>query len=339
MAGGNLQVLGSGTPGRLTKWTGITSSNSLIGDTTIFENKNGLVGIGTDTPTSRLTVGGSIQLLSGGITFADGTQETTAFSLNGLTGNVTLAAGTNISITPAGKILTIAAPNALTAVAHDATLTGGGTTATPLGIANGGVGTNQIANGAVISDKLATAAVTNSKIANGAVGANNIASGQVVKSLNGLADHVTLAAGANITITPNGDTLTIASTISTSDPALTAFQKQFDYTMFDGDTGISTDIPIPANKRLVIEYLTLTSSGGDDVWVICELKTHLGSDGDVAYEISPVVVDPNNDDFRFTDKQVRIYADGSVHVRISRIGQTGAMGGRLTISGHLVDLP
>src|SRR5689334_3466282 len=46
-AGGSLQVLGSGTVGRLTKWVSITSSNSFIGDTSIFENKNGLVGIGT----------------------------------------------------------------------------------------------------------------------------------------------------------------------------------------------------------------------------------------------------------------------------------------------------
>lgn len=42
-AGPNLQVLGGGTLGRLTKWTGCTSSNSFIGDSTIFESKSGLV--------------------------------------------------------------------------------------------------------------------------------------------------------------------------------------------------------------------------------------------------------------------------------------------------------
>src|SRR5262249_33097035 len=56
VATGNLSVLGSGTVGRLAKWTGMTSSNAIIGDTAIFENKNGLVGIGTDTPSSKLTV-------------------------------------------------------------------------------------------------------------------------------------------------------------------------------------------------------------------------------------------------------------------------------------------
>jgi hypothetical protein len=39
-----------------------------------------------------------------------------------------------------------------------------------------------------------------------------IGDGQLVKGLNGLTDQVTLEAGSNITITPNGNTLTIAST-------------------------------------------------------------------------------------------------------------------------------
>lgn len=44
------------------------------------------------------------------------------------------------------------------------------------------------------------------------IGAADIPSGQVVKKLNNLSDNVTLAAGTNITITPSGNTLTIAST-------------------------------------------------------------------------------------------------------------------------------
>jgi hypothetical protein len=141
-AGPNLEVLGSGTVGRLPKWTGITSSNSFIGDSTIFEDKFGKVGIGTDTPTSRLTVFGLIETTSGGFKFPDGTVQTTAGiaptdvvkSLNGLKGDLTLAQGANIQITQAGTTLTIAAPNALTAVAHDNTLTGQGTAASPLSV-------------------------------------------------------------------------------------------------------------------------------------------------------------------------------------------------------------
>lgn len=104
-AGPNLTVLGGGTLGRLTKWTGFTSSNSFIGDSTIFEDKLGNVGIGTDSPTARLTVNGLIQSLNGGLKFPDGTVQTSS------------AAG------------------ALFSVAHDATLTGNGTQASPLSAA------------------------------------------------------------------------------------------------------------------------------------------------------------------------------------------------------------
>src|SRR5215471_21424939 len=65
--GPNLPVLGSGTVGRLTKWTGFNSSNSFIGDSSIFEDKYGNVSIGTGT--STVTVAGTIQA-SGGTTVA-----------------------------------------------------------------------------------------------------------------------------------------------------------------------------------------------------------------------------------------------------------------------------
>lgn len=54
-------------------------------------------------------------------------------------------------------------------------------------------------------------AVTNSKIANNAVTSGKIAGGQVVKIINTLKDDVTLASGANVTIIPSGNTLTISS--------------------------------------------------------------------------------------------------------------------------------
>jgi hypothetical protein len=55
-----------------------------------------------------------------------------------------------------------------------------------------------------------TATLANN-VANNAVTAAGIASGQVVKSLNGLRDAVTLAAGTNATLTTNGQTLTLAT--------------------------------------------------------------------------------------------------------------------------------
>lgn len=84
-----------------------------------------------------------------------------------------------------------AAANFLSSVAHNSSLTGDGTTALPLGIANNGVGTNQLAANSVTSSK--------------------IASGQAVKSFNGLFDNVSLLAGSNVTLTPSGNTVTISS--------------------------------------------------------------------------------------------------------------------------------
>ena len=50
-------VAGSGTSGRISRWTGVSGSNTyVLGDSNIFEDKFGKIGIGTTTPTSLLTV-------------------------------------------------------------------------------------------------------------------------------------------------------------------------------------------------------------------------------------------------------------------------------------------
>src|SRR4029079_10463141 len=56
----------------------LNSGSALIGDSTVFESKTGLVGIGTDNPTSKLTVQGMIETTLGGFKFPDGTLQTTA---------------------------------------------------------------------------------------------------------------------------------------------------------------------------------------------------------------------------------------------------------------------
>jgi len=124
-------------------WTGFSGSNSLIGDSIIAETKLGLIGIGTTTPTSKLTVEGMIETTLGGLKFPDGTVQTTAGiaptqvlrSLNGLMGDISLQAGANVTITPAGNTITISAAGTLTEVTHDSTLTGIGNAASPLGLA------------------------------------------------------------------------------------------------------------------------------------------------------------------------------------------------------------
>ena len=100
-----LPVLGGGTVGQLTKWTGFTSSNSVIGDSNISEDKLGNIGIGTTAPTSKLTVRGMIETTLGGLKFPDGTLQTTA------------------------------AVNGLTSIFHDSTLKGDGISGSPLGLA------------------------------------------------------------------------------------------------------------------------------------------------------------------------------------------------------------
>jgi hypothetical protein len=72
---------------------------------------------------------------------------------------------------------------------------------TTASVANGVIGNSQLAVNSVASANLQASSVTSAKIA----------SGQVVKSLNGLADNVTLTAGANITLTPSGNNISINS--------------------------------------------------------------------------------------------------------------------------------
>ncbi len=55
-------------------------------------------------------------------------------TLNGLVGDVVLAEGSNVTITPSGNTLTIGATTGLTSVAHDGTLFGNGTGSAPLGV-------------------------------------------------------------------------------------------------------------------------------------------------------------------------------------------------------------
>jgi hypothetical protein len=154
-AAANLKVLGSGTLGRLTRWTGFTSSNAVVGDSTIFEDKFGLVGIGTDTPTSKLTVNGLIQSLGGGFKFPDGTVQTTA------------------------------AVGGLTSIFHDSTLTGNGTSGAPLGVAVPLFLTGAVDDGNAINGAEALVDVTNTAV----TGAGIIARGNSF-GVVGLSDSV-----------------------------------------------------------------------------------------------------------------------------------------------------
>lgn len=118
-------VTGSGTVGRLSKWTGVDGSNSFtLGNSIMFEDKFGKVGIGTITPTSPLTVQGMIETTLSGYKFPDGTIQTTA-AVSGLQ-----SVFHDISLTGNG---TSSSPLAISVI-HETTLTGNGTSNSPLDI-------------------------------------------------------------------------------------------------------------------------------------------------------------------------------------------------------------
>jgi hypothetical protein len=95
-------ITGSGTTGTIAKFSGA----STIADSVIVESA-GKIGIGTAAPAAKLTVVGQIQ---------------------------TTGAGAGIKF-PDGSVQTKAATAGLSEVSHNATLTGAGTAASPLGVA------------------------------------------------------------------------------------------------------------------------------------------------------------------------------------------------------------
>jgi hypothetical protein len=95
-------VHGSGTVGKIPLWTDTRpNGDSTLGDS-IITQLNGNIGIGLATPMSKLSVQGMIETTLGGYKFPDGTVQTTA------------------------------AVSGLQSVIHDSTLTGDGTSGSPL---------------------------------------------------------------------------------------------------------------------------------------------------------------------------------------------------------------
>jgi hypothetical protein len=202
---------------------------------------------------------GTSDLANGAVNSAKIASGQVVKSINSLKDDITLAAGTNVTITPSGNTLTITATgtalpdgavttakladNAVTsAKIADGTiqqsdlgfsvgdiaavnagngLLGGATTGDATLNVGAGNGISVSADAVELNTNFTDAlyvnegqanSITSSMIQNGAVNSAKIASGQVVKSINSLRDDVTLAAGANVSITPSGNTLFISAT-------------------------------------------------------------------------------------------------------------------------------
>ena len=120
--GSNNTLIGAGSDvasGSLTNATAIGGGAVVSQSNSVVLGNNANVGIGTSAPTAKLEVVGDAKVsgAGNGVIFPDGTKQTTAAtgagtvvtSVNGLNNAVTLAAGPNVTITPAGNTLTIAA--------------------------------------------------------------------------------------------------------------------------------------------------------------------------------------------------------------------------------------
>ena len=84
---------------------------------------------------------------------------------------------------------------------------------TPSKIAANAVNTIQIADNAISNTKIAANAINTAHIVDNAVTATKIATGAVVKSINGLKDDITLAAGTGTTFSTTGNTITINGSV------------------------------------------------------------------------------------------------------------------------------
>lgn len=174
----------------------------------------GLTGGGTTGSVSLAIANGGVgatQLADGSVStakLADGSVSTAKIADNSVTDpKIVGVSGAKVTGTVAN------ATNAATAT--NATQLGGLPAASYLQTNGNGSGLTNLNASNITTGTLNNARlgqIPTANIADNAVTAAKIANGEVVKALNNLKDNVTLAAGTNITITPAGNTLTIAST-------------------------------------------------------------------------------------------------------------------------------
>ena len=160
----------------------------------------------------------------------------------------------------------------------------------------------------------------------------NVASGSVVTSLNGLKDDVTLKAGNNVTLTPNGNLLTIDAAGVGGSGIWSVLNNNAYYTA--GNVAVGTNSPSPG-VRLEVNGTTRVTPGGSGG--IISIGTPNGETG-------IGIIGANRADLRFDGSTVKLVAGIGAGVPPSANGiavatsgyvgiGSGSFGERLTVGG------
>ncbi|GEM_PF-1344721 len=158
---------------------------------------------------------------------------------------------------------------------------------------------------------------------------------------------VRLAMDSSVGINPSSNTVQVGNT--QSNPALVRnvedarqpFQQTLDFDFADGQITRSVSLAIPSNKRLVIEYAS-ASLGVPQGQSIGHIEVHTTVNGVSAGHSLMAVsqgTGAGGNNLFGASQQMRVYTDEGLFVNIQRSNGAGLAGGRVTLSGYLVDLP
>jgi hypothetical protein len=193
-------------------------------------------------------------------------------SVNGLTGEVTLSAGANVTLTPSGNTLTIASSAGSGPPSGAAGGSLSGTYPNP-GIAAGAVGSSQIAAGAVGTGQLADGSVTDAKVASLSFGKVTGVPGYVLKAGDVMTGTLHLNPG-NIELGLVESTSTSGSIVKNGQPFLHDFG---DSNIFVGRRAGNFTMTGSGNTALGQDALETNTNGQENTAVgFAVLTSNLG---------------------------------------------------------------